>query len=292
MLLDCVRQSSLYHQDCLCNSTTYYGRSHGIGDVLSWWPIAGNGRVQLFDANTLDFLATLGADGLGPADNTTLNQPATAPSGLDAQLLRRPTLDQRADRKPAGTPATIPGQDGLQSFLLTFQGTEAFTATDMAVDFDCLGVGPAPVTTGLDTVDLILSATPVADIIALAATTSENGTAIIPAGGTGAFAIATDNAGAAAASIIVSVDTGACGAAADADPLPVERLDRRLPRHAERFGDGQLHGRRHADFLGVPGGDRHHPTGTPASPRALLRPLQGLDRRAARLDRSVAVETQ
>src|SRR6202000_630546 len=106
------------------------------------------------------------------------------------------------------TPATIAGKNGTQTFLLTFQGTTGFVAGDMAIDFDCLGVGPALVTAGVDTVDLTVSSTPIADVIALAATATNNGIAVIPGStGTGAFAVASDNVGA-TAQIIASVDTG------------------------------------------------------------------------------------
>ena len=55
--------------------------------------------------------------------------------------------------------------------------------------FDCANTLAAPVTAGVNTVDLAFSATPVADVIALAATASNDGTVHI-ANGSGAFAVA------------------------------------------------------------------------------------------------------
>ena len=132
--------------------------------------------------------------------------PVTAPAGLT--LNYQPTdASTNALTGTPDTPVAIAGQDGVQSFLLTFSSTQAVTASDMAVDFDCLGIGPAAITAGVDTVDLTVSATPTADIVALAATLTGNGIAVIPASGTGAFAVASANVGA-TAELIVSVDTG------------------------------------------------------------------------------------
>ena len=105
------------------------------------------------------------------------------------------------------TPVTIAGNDGVQTFLLAFQGTTAFTAPTLALQFECTGSAPAAVITGVDTVDLTFSATPVADVIALAATATNNGIVELPNGGVGAFAVASFNVGATAV-LAVSVDTG------------------------------------------------------------------------------------
>ena len=59
----------------------------------------------------------------------------------------------------------------------------------------------------LDTVDLVMSSTPIADIIALAATATNNGIIAVPVNGNGAFAVASDNVGV-VDTITVSADTG------------------------------------------------------------------------------------
>ena len=132
--------------------------------------------------------------------------PVTAPAGLTLSYQATDASTNALTGTP-DTPVAIAGQDGVQSFLLTFSSTQAMTASDMAVDFDCLGSGPAAVTAGVDTVDLTVSATSTADIVALAATLTGDGIAVIPASGTGAFAVASANVGA-TAELIVSVDTG------------------------------------------------------------------------------------
>lgn len=50
----------------------------------------------------------------------------------------------------------------------------------MPSDFACSGVNPAPVLTGVDTLDLAYSSTPGPDLIALAATPTGNGILTIP----------------------------------------------------------------------------------------------------------------
>jgi large repetitive protein len=132
---------------------------------------------------------------------------ATAPSGLSLDYQTTNPATNALTGTP-DSPAAITGNDGVQSFLLTLQGTAPVSTTGLPIDFDCTGAAPAAVETGVDTVDLTLSSTPVADIIALAATPSGDGIARIPAGGLGAFAIASSNVGAASL-IVASVDTGA-----------------------------------------------------------------------------------
>ncbi len=132
--------------------------------------------------------------------------PVTAPAGL---TLTYQTTNPATNALTGvqDTPATIAGNNGVQSFLVTFQGSQSFSAPGMALDFGCLGIGPAAVATGVDTVDLAMSTAPVADVIALAATASNDGIAKIPAGGASAFAVASSNVGA-TSQIVVSVDTG------------------------------------------------------------------------------------
>jgi len=76
-------------------------------------------------------------------------------------------------------------------------------------NFDCANSEPAPVSPGVNTLLLSASATPVSDIIALAATAGEIGLTVDIPGTSGsvAFAVATVNVGA-RGSITASVDTG------------------------------------------------------------------------------------
>ena len=97
---------------------------------------------------------------------------------------------------------------GFQSFVIAFIPTQALAPTDLQFSFDCANSDPAPIKVGLNTLLLSVSATPVPDIVALAATPTNDGIVNIPgATGTGAFALATVNVGA-SGSITASADTG------------------------------------------------------------------------------------
>jgi NHL repeat len=145
-------------------------------------------------------------------DTCGIALPSSAPAGL---TLNYQTTDP-ASNTPTGTPntpVTIPGNDGLQSFVVSFQGTQAFTASALPLVFACAGAAPAAILPGVDTVDLTFSTTPVADIITAIQTPTGNGIMVLPPGsagnfGTGAFAVASTNHGT-AAPITVSFDTGA-----------------------------------------------------------------------------------
>lgn len=132
--------------------------------------------------------------------------PSTAPGGL-TMAYQTTSATTNVPTGTPNTPVTIAGDNGAQNFLLSFKSTEAFAVTDLAPVFSCTGSQAAPSTPGVNTVDLLFSATPVTDIIALAATTAGNGTVSMPVGGDAAFSIATINNGA-AGTLTVSVDTG------------------------------------------------------------------------------------
>jgi hypothetical protein len=97
---------------------------------------------------------------------------------------------------------------GFQSFVIAFIPTQALAPTDAQMIFECTNTDPAPINTGLNTLLLSASATPVPDIVALAATLSNDGIVNISGtNGAGAFSVATVNVGA-SESITVSADTG------------------------------------------------------------------------------------
>ena len=113
-----------------------------------------------------------------------------------------------ATNAPTGSPdqpVTIPA-GGIQTFVLSFASTGALTEVALPLLFACNGAVPAPSVTGVNTIDLLFSATPIADVIALAATATNDGTVHL-ANGVGAFAVATDNVGS-DGTLTVSVDTG------------------------------------------------------------------------------------
>jgi len=107
------------------------------------------------------------------------------------------------------TPVNIaPG--AAQSFVLSFTPSAAFSATDTDFQFGCANLNMAPIDTGLDTLLLASSATPVPDVVALSATTSNDGILDISGtSGASAFAVATVNVGASSSSPFqVTADTG------------------------------------------------------------------------------------
>ena len=81
-----------------------------------------------------------------------------------------------------------------QSFVFAVTPTALFAPTDVQFSFDCANSDPAPINSGLNTLLLSASATPVPDIVALAATLSNDG--IVTLASTGVFAVATVNLGA------------------------------------------------------------------------------------------------
>jgi DNA-binding beta-propeller fold protein YncE len=166
--------------------------------------LPGSRSVQVGNPATV-FASMINA-GTNALNGCQLALPVNAPAGLTLGYQTTNPSTNALIGTP-NTPATIAGNDGIQTFLVTLQGTAAFSAPGMPLDFDCSGVAPAAIVTGVDTVDLVMSSTPVADIIALAATATNNGIISVPNGGAGAFAVASSNVGATAA-IIVSVDTG------------------------------------------------------------------------------------
>ena len=107
----------------------------------------------------------------------------------------------------ADTPADIPA-GAAQSYVFAFTPTADIAPTDVQLIYDCTNTDPAPIFSGLNTLLLSASSTPVPDIVALAATVSNDGTVSLPDSfGANAFAVATVNVGA-ADDITASADTG------------------------------------------------------------------------------------
>ena len=107
------------------------------------------------------------------------------------------------------TPATI-APEASQSFVIAFTPTVAFDPTEVELQFSCTSTNmvAAPTISGVNTLLLSASDTPVPDIIAFAATPSGDGIVNIPGvTGTGIFSIATANVGAMSV-ITASADTG------------------------------------------------------------------------------------
>jgi hypothetical protein len=96
-----------------------------------------------------------------------------------------------------------------QSFVIALTPTAPFVPTTVVLGFSCAGVDAATTNIGLNTLLLSGSSTPVPDVVALAATSQNDGILhIIGATGSNAFAVATLNVGA-SAQIAATVNTGA-----------------------------------------------------------------------------------
>jgi YVTN family beta-propeller protein len=150
--------------------------------------------------------ATIVNTASGQANGCQIGLPADAPAGLSLSY----QTTNPATNAPTGqpdTPAVIAGNDGYQTYLLVLKAAQPLAVTNQALEFFCDGIQPAPVVVGVNTLDLTVSATPVADIVALAAVATGDGTVHAANGGSGAFAVATVNLGAAAA-LTASADTG------------------------------------------------------------------------------------
>ncbi len=106
------------------------------------------------------------------------------------------------------TPVSI-AAGSYQTYVLSFNSNTAQSLPNLPLVFDCADVTPAAVTIGVNTVDLLFSAVPVPDIIALAATASGDGVVTVPfsQNGAAAFAVASVNAGTTGALTVVT-DTG------------------------------------------------------------------------------------
>ena len=148
--------------------------------------------------------ATMINAGAAPASGCAIDLLSAVPAGLTYQTTDPST---NALTGTPDTPATIPA-GGAQSFLIALDTKAAFLPTQIAFGFACTGAEAAASLPGVNTLLLSASATPVPDIVALAATPSQDGILDLPgAAGANAFAVATINLGA-GGSIGVAFDTG------------------------------------------------------------------------------------
>jgi arabinogalactan endo-1,4-beta-galactosidase len=142
------------------------------------------------------------------AGTSTLNGCSIAPAGgLPSSFLYQ-TTDPATNALigSANAPVNI-AAGAAQSFVIAFTPTIPIAPNNVMFEFACSNTAPAAGVVGLNTLLLSASATPVADIVALAAS-GDPGIVDIPGPtGSGAFAVATVNLGA-SASITASADTG------------------------------------------------------------------------------------
>ena len=198
--------------------------------------------------------------GSAPLGNCGIALPASAPAGL---TLSYQTTDAATNaltgtaHTPAALAAAPAGGVSAQTFELSFDSSTALVQTGQPLEFACDGIAPAAIVHGVNSADLVFSTTPVADVIALAATVQNDGIIHVPLAGAGAFAVASTNVG--ATSQIVDQCRhrrrphrddrhGRRGPAARRHDLRDQR-QRPMPSHAGNLAGAGLCRRRHADFL-------------------------------------------
>src|SRR5262249_29844412 len=150
--------------------------------------------------------ATIINTGMSPATGCQISPGSTLPASFTFQTTDPAT---NAVTGTVNTPVDIPANNKAQTFVFTFSPTAAIPATDVPLNFFCANAAVAPVVSGLNTLLLSASTTPVPDIVAISATLKNDGIVNIPGiTGTGGFAVATVNLGA-GGTITGSADTGA-----------------------------------------------------------------------------------
>jgi virginiamycin B lyase len=154
--------------------------------------------------NTATAFATIINSGLSAATSCGIAPVTPVPASFVYQTTNPAT------NALTGTPNTpvLIAAGGSQSFVIALTPNAPVVPTEVALGFACPGINAAPTTTGLDTLLYSASATPVPDIVALAATAQNDGILhIIGTSGSNAFAVATVNVGA-SAQITATANTG------------------------------------------------------------------------------------
>jgi hypothetical protein len=194
-------------------TTIAFGAGSPVGSVIIIGSVASNvlaaavlpgGRSVQIGSDATVFATILNSANIGLND-CQVALPPSAPAGLQLTYQTTDPATNALTGSP-NTPVAI-GANGSQTFLLDFKSSEAVNVTALPLYFDCDSTLPATSIAGVNTVDLVFSTTPIADIVALAATATNDGTVHV-AGGAGAFAVATVDVGA-AATLTASTDTGA-----------------------------------------------------------------------------------
>jgi len=142
--------------------------------------------------------------GPGTATNCSVAPATNIPASFSFQATNSST------NQPTGTSNSVVDipQGGAQSFILAFASNSAFSPTDVALTFACSNANPAASYSGINTLLLSASTSPVVDVIGLVATATGDGTLHIGgATGTGAFAVATANVGV-GGQVFANADTG------------------------------------------------------------------------------------
>jgi hypothetical protein len=127
----------------------------------------------------------------GPSTATTCGM--ALPAGLPATFAYQTTNSANQLIGRVNTPIDIP-PGGIQRFMFAVTPTAPIGLVNVPLVFACANTSPAQPIVGLDTLLLSAYATPVPDIVAVAATTGNDGIVHVPPRG-GAFAVAAANVG-------------------------------------------------------------------------------------------------
>ena len=185
--------------------TNFIGKAQPPSVLLS--SVLPGGRSVQVGANPTAFATVLNT-GSSALNNCRILLPTSAPAGMTmSYATTNPATN--AVTSADDPMVTIPA-NGSQSFVIAFEDTSPALDPSQPLLFVCDGTTYAPIVVGLNTIDLQFSSTPIADVIALAATASNNGIVEVPLSmqGAGAFAVASDNIGE-SDTITVTADTGA-----------------------------------------------------------------------------------
>ncbi len=164
--------------------------------------LPGNRSVQV--GSTATAFATIINGGSATATACSLSLVTSLPVTFSYQTTNPAT--NQATGFP-NTPVNI-AAGAAQTYVFALTPSATIASTDVQLDFDCTNLNPAPIMPGLNTLLFSASNTPVPDIVALAATISNDGILNIPGtNGAGALAVATVNVGA-NGGITATADTG------------------------------------------------------------------------------------
>jgi streptogramin lyase len=205
------------------SSSGTFGVAVGPDGALWFTAVNGNtvGRIGLSEQTSPLVAAVLPASRSVEVGNTAtafatiINSGNTAASlctialttQLPATFLYQTTNPQtNALTGSPNTPVNI-AAGASQSFVIAFTPSAAFSPTNTVLGFDCSNIAGAPSVAGINTLELSASATPVPDIVALAASGDPGFVDIPGATGSGAFAVATVNLGS-DATITAAANTG------------------------------------------------------------------------------------
>lgn len=154
--------------------------------------------------------ATVFANIVNAQSNTLLNCRVAvakpAPAGLTFTFQQTDPNTNAPIGQP-NTPVSIAGS-GSATFVLSFKSSSPLVMPNLPLVYSCDGNVYPTSLPGISSVDVNISSSPIANIVAEAAVSSGNGILTVPVNSAGAFAVATENAGNASGAVTVTVDTG------------------------------------------------------------------------------------